>query len=103
MPAKFSDPGDRLVFLLRHPLRKQLLTLYVKEGGMLSPKELADYTNGPLVNVSLHVRVLRDHGAVELVTTRPARGAVEHLYKATAFVDEVPWGRAALGLGGEAA
>jgi len=103
MPAKFSDPGDRLVFLLRHPLRKQLLVLYVKEGGALSPKELADYTKEPLVNVSLHVRVLRDHGAVSLVKTREARGAVEHFYKATSFVDEVPWARAALGLGGEAA
>ncbi len=103
MEAKFSDPGDRLIFLLRHPLRKQLLVLYVKEGGLLSPKELANYMKEPLVNVSLHVRVLRDHGAVELVTTRPARGAIEHLYRATAFVDEVPWARAALGLGDETA
>lgn len=102
MPAKFSDPSDRLVFLLRHPLRKQLLVLYVKEGGAPSPKELADYTKEPLANVSLHVRVLRDHGAVALAKTREARGAVEHFYEATSFVDEVPWGRAALGLGGEA-
>jgi DNA-binding transcriptional ArsR family regulator len=103
MPAKFADPGDRLLFLLRHPLRKRLLVLYVKEEGMLSPKELADYTKEPLVNVSLHVRVLRDHGAVALVKTRAARGAVEHFYETTAFVDEVPWARAALELGGEAA
>src|SRR5215218_10712858 len=70
MPARFSDPGDTLIFLLRHPLRKQLLALYLKEAQMLSPKELADYTREPLANVSLHVRVLRDHGALELVRER---------------------------------
>jgi DNA-binding transcriptional ArsR family regulator len=98
MPARIEDPDQAFLFLLRHPLRRRLLGLYVKEGGMLSPKELADYTKEPLVNVSLHVRVLRDHGAVELVETRGARGAVEHFYKATSFIDEVPWARAALGL-----
>ncbi len=98
MPARFNDPGDTLIFLLRHPLRKQLLALYLKEAEMLSPKELADYTKEPLANVSLHVRVLRDHGAVKLVEERPARGAVEHFYKATSLIDEVPWARMALGL-----
>jgi len=98
MPTQFADPGDALIFLLRHPLRKRLLLLYVREGGMLSPKELSDYTKEPLVDVSLHVRVLRDHGAVKLVRERPRRGAVEHFYRVTGLVDEVPWGRDALGL-----
>jgi len=46
----------------------------------------------------MHVRVLRDQGAVELVRERPSRGAVEHFYKATALVEKVPWARSALGL-----
>lgn len=87
-----------LLFLLRHPLRRRLWRLYIEEGEELSPKELADYTKQPLVNVALHVRVLRDHGAVELVRERPSRGAVEHFYAATALVDAVPWARSALGL-----
>jgi hypothetical protein len=29
------------------------------------------------------------------------RGSVEHFYEATGLVDEVPWGRAALGITGE--
>jgi DNA-binding transcriptional ArsR family regulator len=87
-----------LLFLLRHPLRRRLLRPYVEEGEELSPKELADFTKQPLVNVALHVRVLRDHGAIELARERPSRGAVEHFYKATALVDEVPWVRLALGL-----
>jgi DNA-binding transcriptional ArsR family regulator len=101
--AKVKAAERKMIFLLQHPLRKRLLGLYIESREPLSPKELADYTKEPLVNVALHVRVLRDHGAVELVTTREARGAVEHFYKATPLVDEVPWARAALGLRGEAA
>jgi DNA-binding transcriptional ArsR family regulator len=96
VPIEVSDQA--LLFLLRHPLRRRLWRLYVEEGEELSPKELADFTKQPLVNVALHVRVLRDHGAVELVRERPARGAVEHFYAATPLVDEVPWARPALGL-----
>jgi DNA-binding transcriptional ArsR family regulator len=91
-----------LLFLLRHPLRRELLRLYATEEGKLSPKELADYTKKPLSRVGWHVRVLADKGAVKLVATEPRRGAVEHFYRATSLVDAVPWGRAALGLGDRA-
>jgi hypothetical protein len=94
--VKSSDQA--LLFLLRHPLRRRLWRLYVKEGDELSPKELADFTKQPLANVAFHVRALREYGAVELVGERPARGAVEHFYVATALVDEVSWARPALGL-----
>jgi hypothetical protein len=94
---------ERLIFLLQHPLRRRLLGLYVESEEPLSPKELADYTKAPLDTVACHVRVLRDHRAVELVEVRPARGAVEHFYAATGLVAEVPWARSALGLGREAA
>jgi hypothetical protein len=33
--------------------------------------------------VSYHVKVLLDHDTIELVRTRPVRGAVEHFYRAT--------------------
>lgn len=42
--------------------------------------------------------MLAEKGAVELVETQPRRGSVEHFYEATGLVDEVPWGRAALGM-----
>ncbi|MGN6588464.1 MAG: winged helix-turn-helix domain-containing protein [Solirubrobacterales bacterium] len=96
-------PEDRLLQILRHPLRKQLLRLYVQEDGMLSPKELSVFTKKHVSNVGYHVRVLVDYGAVEIVAEQQRRGSVEHFYEATGLVDEVPWGRAALGLGGEAA
>lgn len=88
----------RMLFLLQHPLRRRLLALYVASDEPLSPKELADYVKAPLDHVACHVRVLAKHHAVELVGTRPARGAVEHFYAATELVDQVPWSRAALGL-----
>ncbi len=88
----------RMLFLLQHPLRRRLLALYVESEESLSPKELADYVKAPLDHVACHVRVLAKHHAVELVVTRPARGAVEHFYKSTELVDQVPWSRAALGI-----
>jgi DNA-binding transcriptional regulator GbsR (MarR family) len=79
-------------------VRKQLLALYVESREPLSPKELADYTKEPLVNVAMHIRVLRDHGAIYLVEEQPSRGAVEHFYVATGMVDMVRWARQALGV-----
>jgi len=98
MAADIRDAEQALLVCLRHPLRKLLLSLYVKEGGKLSPKELADFTKRRLSSVGYHVRELAKYGAVELVDAQPRRGAVEHFYKATALVDEVPWARTALGL-----
>jgi len=104
MPArkKPSDPEAKLHQVLGHPLRKQLLRLYVKAEGMRSPKELTLPVNKPVSTVGYHVRVLAELGAVELVAEQQRRGAVEHFYEATALVDDVPWARAALGLGDRA-
>lgn len=96
--AKVKAAERKMIFLLQHPLRKRLLGLYLESREPLSPKELADYTKEPLVNVAMHVRVLRDHGAVYLVEERPSRGAVEHFYAATGMVDVVRWAREALGV-----
>jgi DNA-binding transcriptional ArsR family regulator len=93
------DREGTLLSILQHPLRKRLLRFYVEAEGALSPKELALLANDPKIsNVGYHVRVLAEKGAVELVETQPRRGAVEHFYKATALVAEVPWGSAALGV-----
>ncbi|HET7590950.1 MAG TPA: helix-turn-helix domain-containing protein [Solirubrobacterales bacterium] len=101
-PARQRDPEEAFLHVLAHPLRKQLLRLYVEEKGMLSPKELADFTKKHLSSVSYHVRVLAEQGAVEIVAEQQRRGSVEHFYEATGLVDEVPWGRAALGIAQEA-
>jgi DNA-binding transcriptional ArsR family regulator len=101
MPKKAKldlSPEEVLLSVLKHPLRRELLKLYVEAKEMRSPKELTLPTNGHLSNVSYHVRVLAEKGAVELVAEEARRGSVEHFYEPTALVDEVPWGRAALGL-----
>lgn len=101
MPKKVKwdlSPEEVLLSLLQHPLRRELLKLYVEATEMRSPKELTLPTNGHLSNVGYHVRVLAEKGAVELVAEEARRGSVEHFYEPTALVDEVPWGRAALGL-----
>jgi DNA-binding transcriptional ArsR family regulator len=95
---KPTTAEDRLLRVLAHPLRKQLLRLYMQEDGMLSPKELSDFTKKHVSNVGYHVRVLVEFGAVEIVAEQQRRGSVEHFYEPTPLVDEVPWGRAALGL-----
>jgi len=93
------NPEEALLFVLRHPLRKRLLRLYLQAAGTLSPKQLTLLVNEPKIsNIGYHVRALAENGAVELVQTVPRRGAVEHFYKATNLVNEVPWGRAALGM-----
>lgn len=48
-----------------------------------SPNELCKALDEPLTNVSYHVRMLHELGVIELVTTAPRRGALEHYYRAT--------------------
>lgn len=100
MPANSKPTGreEALMFLLQHPLRKQLLRLCVEAEEMRSPKELTVPVNRDISIVGYHVRVLAEFGAVVLVAERPRRGSVEHFYEATDLVDGVPWGRAVLGL-----
>lgn len=102
---KGIDPEQALLRALGHPMRKTLLKLCLEAGERKSPKELALATYGGkrpfqthLSNVSYHIRVLAQYGAVELVDTRVRRGSVEHFYRAASLVDDVPWGRAALRL-----
>jgi len=97
---KPTTAEEVLHFLLQHPLRKRLLRLYVEAKEMRSPKELTVPVNKHVSTVGYHVRVLAEHGAVEIVAEQQRRGSVEHFYEATSLVDEVSWGRAALGLGG---
>lgn len=93
-------PDQPLLDALRHPLRRRLLRRYVNAEGQLSPKELADLENEPLSNVSYHVRVLRDKGALEFAETRPVRGSLQHFYRPAELVTKTPWVLATLGLEG---
>jgi hypothetical protein len=47
----------------------------------LSPRGFSDETGEHLSNCSYHFRQLHEYGLIELVDTRPVRGAVEHFYE----------------------
>ena len=89
-----SDDNDLLV-ALRHPLRRDILRTMVGEEA-ISPREVAATLRQPLSNVSYHVRVLADCGAIALVGTKAVRGSMQHFYRAAI---EAPWARQVLGLG----
>jgi DNA-binding transcriptional ArsR family regulator len=80
-PASHANDIDRrLVKAMAHPLRHRVLVLLNEK--VASPNELARELGERLGNVSYHVRILLDLGAIELVRTTPRRGALEHHYRA---------------------
>ena len=85
---------NELLIALRHPLRRQILRA-MAEQEPISPRQISDELRQPLSNVSYHVRVLADCGAVTLVDTAPVRGSMQHFYSPAI---EEPWALAVLGL-----
>lgn len=72
-----------------HPLRVTIMQELAE--ATMSPTQLADKIGCPLPNLSYHVRMLVELGMIELVNTKPRRGAIEHYYKATGeFQKTVP-------------
>jgi DNA-binding transcriptional ArsR family regulator len=74
---EIDDP--RLVKALAHPLRISILRIL--ETRVASPSSIAEELGAPVGNVSYHVRALARVGLVELASTVPRRGAVEHFYR----------------------
>jgi hypothetical protein len=64
-------------------------------GEPTSPRDLATTLEQPLGDVSYHVRVLSQCGAIVLVETQPVRGSVQHFYRAEV---EAEWAHKVLGL-----
>lgn len=91
-----SDDND-LLLALGHPVRRDILRAMANEE-TISPCEIASILQQPLSNVSYHVRVLAECAAVSLVSTKPARGSMQHFYR---YAIEAPWARQALGLDAE--
>ena len=79
-PSRPSDVDVDVVKAIGHPLRLQLLSRLNER--VASPVELARELGESVQLVSYHVRILRDLGFVELVSTTPRRGAIEHHYRA---------------------
>lgn len=79
-----ADPEAvaRLVKALGHPLRVAVLQQMDPEAAR-SPSQLAEALDVPLPNLSYHMRMLVQVGALRLATTKPRRGAIEHFYTTT--------------------
>lgn len=80
---------ERLARTHVHPLRVSILEVLGIDGGrVLSPTELSHELQHPLSNVGYHVGKLHEAGLIELVRTRPVRGAQESFYRLTATREE---------------
>lgn len=76
-----------------HPLRVRILAAL--DDGVSSPILLSKELDESLNLVAYHVRVLERHGCIELVETKPRRGATEHFYRATGhrLLSDSEWAR----------
>jgi DNA-binding transcriptional ArsR family regulator len=83
----------RLAKALSHPLRAHVLTILNER--VASPNQIANELKEPLGNVSYHVKTLAEMGCIELVSTEPRRGAIEHFYRAVVrpFFSDGDWKR----------
>jgi DNA-binding transcriptional ArsR family regulator len=65
---------------LSHPLRLEYLRALAGQQE-LSPSQFAREAGEPLGNVSYHVKALFEAGVLEVSSTIPRRGAMEHRYR----------------------
>ena len=77
--------GDRneihaLLAALRNPLRREILR-QMADKKPVSPRELTDRLDQSLSNVSYHVRVLANLGAIEPAVEKQVGGATQHFYR----------------------
>jgi DNA-binding transcriptional ArsR family regulator len=82
-----------LAAIVAHPTRVRCFVILAER--IASPNEIALALKKDVGHVSYHVKRLEKIGAVELVRTRPVRGAVEHFYRAVErpIADDDDWGK----------
>lgn len=86
MALRLRPIDPRLAKALSNDIRARALDLLAEEAK--SPKAIAAELGLDVRGVAYHVRVLRKLGCIELVETRPRRGAVEHVYRAAPWIRE---------------
>jgi DNA-binding transcriptional ArsR family regulator len=90
---KTADAEHLVAKAYAHPLRVQILIILNER--VASPNQLSQKLGRSLNLVAYHVRVLEKYDCIELVETRPRRGATEHFYRATRrqFLSDKEWAR----------
>lgn len=71
---------ESLAAVVAHPLRARAFMLLAERTA--SPRDIATTLGEEVNDVAYHVRKLRDFKLIELVGSRPVRGATEHFYRA---------------------
>lgn len=91
--SKATRIDQQLVKALAHPIRVYILEAL--QGRVASPTELSKEADLRLGVVSYHANILARCGCLELVRTRPRRGALEHFFRATprSFIGHQDWRR----------
>lgn len=84
MTTHLRSIDPRLAKALSSDLRARILKLILEREQ--SPKSIAEELGLDLRGVAYHVRVLKKLECVELVATKPRRGAIEHIYRAAGWV-----------------
>jgi predicted transcriptional regulator len=87
------DPA-RLIMALNHPLRRQILRRF-KRDGVASSTQLSKSLRVSTSNVVYHVNILADLHILSLVSIGRVRGAKEHFYRSN-FDDQEEWAKTAL-------
>jgi DNA-binding transcriptional ArsR family regulator len=77
---EYTAIGPKLARVMAHPLRMRALAILDER--VASPSEMARELDAPLGVMSYHVRQLERAGLIELVSTTPRRGALEHHFRA---------------------
>jgi DNA-binding transcriptional ArsR family regulator len=105
MPPESTAPDgetidQNLVRALAHPMRVQILEAL--QGRTASPTELSRAFRESLGVVSYHANALLEVDCIELVSTRPKRGTIEHFYTARprSFIGHQDWRKAPLSVRG---
>jgi DNA-binding transcriptional ArsR family regulator len=80
MAPQSGDIDQRLIKALAHPLRRRILRILTHQ--TTSPVQMSYLIEEFLPNISYHTKVLLDYDLIELVDTKPRRGAVEYFYRA---------------------
>ena len=78
---------ERILSLLRHPLRREIWRRALTSETPISPKDVAVDIGAALGNVSYHAGVLVDAEAIHLVDRVQIRGAMKHFYAPTETFD----------------
>lgn len=91
---------QELVRALSHPIRVSILETL--QGRVASPTELSKEMDKSLGVVSYHTNTLVECGCLELVDTKPRRGALEHFFGVTprSFIGHQDWRLAPLSVRG---